>query len=437
MPFRFLFYVEPLTELERPLFHSAWLEFAAKFTATVARSGVKISRDTFRLVTNSVMADEGKKYGFGDDIVDVIEEARLLENYQTNYLDIMVKGYRGELAPDQLRSAADLIHEATGEFEPDIVVTFTTAPHLELAFPDALILHMEYGLYSRAPFPESFYLDPFGKFSNSALGKFNDLLNEHEATRDELRFVEKFREYFVDGILVEKSPYKMLEANLREKFEKLVLLPLQFSGHYGFNGTCAYESQLELLSDFLDHTPNDIGVIALPHSTAVHIGDIIESEALDELIKRFPNLLINPELSKVLYPSQFMLAHVDGVASVSSSVALQGMLWGSTIIALGDSHVNAIADGIGPASAADIPVSINREKNTSKLAWLMSHYYIPGGYLYEPSWLTPYLSKCLKNWREGKRELDFFERIDVPSSMLEFVKSGAVSNVPIWVKESS
>lgn len=431
MSFRLMFYVEPLTELNRPLFHSAWLEFAAKMAATLARGGASITADTFRLVTNSVMAAEGEKYGLSGDLVSVVNEAQMLENYQADYLEIMVKGYAHELSETELQGAADLTAEAAAPFQPDIVITFTTAPHLEVAFPDALILHMEYGLYSRPPYPESFYLDPFGKFKNNSIRLFSDEIMSRTPARDELKLVERVRSVFLDGIIKNKSPYKALETDLRTRFEKLILLPLQFRGHYGFEGTSHYQGQDELLEDVMNATPETVGVIALPHSTAIYIGDIPEPARLEALFRQFPNLTMHPNLSGIVHPSQFMLAHVDAVASVSSSVALQGLLWGMTIIALGNSHINAISDYEGVPALGHAPLEIDMTKRLPFLAWMLSHYYIPAPYLFEPSWLAPYLTQCLNKWRGGTRGLDYFGPIDMPHSIAEVVTSAAIHDVPI------
>ena len=182
----------------------------------------------------------------------------------------------------------------------------------------------------------------------------------------------------------------------------------------------------------MESTPENIGVIALPHSTAIFIGDIPDASKLESMFRSYPNLIMHPNLNGIVHPSQFMLAHVDAVASVSSSVALQAMLWGTTIFALGDSHINAISDyeKLTALSDADL-MTIDREKNIPFLAWMLSHYYIPAPYLNEPDWFLPYLTKCLDKWKSGVRDLDYFDSLDLPYSMAEIITSSAIHNVPV------
>lgn len=434
---RILFYVEPLTELDRPLFHEAWLGFSAKLCEAVCGGGFIPQGDTLRLLTNKVLGEQASKYGFSDVFLSTIEEQALLDVFGSDYLSAMVRGYRGELTAQVLTDAAAVIADALGDFTPDIIITYTTAPHLKQAFPDALILHMEYGLYSRAPFPESFYLDPFGKFGNSALSRFEDEIRAHNSTNAELKLVAKIRDVFLDDILVSRSPFQALCHDLRRKRDKLVLLPLQFSGHYGFDGTCPYHSQAEFLQAAADALPGDVGVIALPHSTAIYIGDVPEKEWLETFYAAHPNVLIHPKLSTVHCPSQFMLGHVDAAVSVSSSIALQGLLWGTSIIAAGQSHINSIANVAALSEIDNASFTVDRDRNLSSLSWLLSHYYIPGSYFFNPDWIYGYLGRSLEKWRSGIRNLDFFEPIDHPASLAQVICDGANRNVPIEVKPNT
>lgn len=403
----------------------------------ICGGGFTARADTLRLLTNKTLAEKASDYGFSDEHLAIIEEQNLLDVFQSDYLSAMVRGYQGELSNSELDSAACLVKHNLGDFVPDIVITYTTAPHLNQAFPDALVLHMEYGMYSRAPFPESFYLDPFGKFANSALGIFSDELRAYQPQEGESRLTAELRKTFLDEILTPRSPYRALCANLRQRHEKLLLLPLQFSGHYGFDGTCTYESQGALLQAVAETVPKDVGIVVLPHSTAIYIGDVQEKEWLDAFFVRHPNVLMHPTLSSILYPSQFMLSHVDGLASVSSSIALQGLLWGTSICALGDSHINCVASLHGLDSLKTADFEVNRDRSSHILSWLLHHYYIPGSYFFNPDWIYNYLTEGLHRWRKGVRDLSFFEPIDHPASLAGVIRDGAIPHVPIEVKAAT
>ena len=386
-----------------------------------------------RMLTNTSLGEIAPTYGFEGDLLTKIQEQDLLDVFGENYLAATIRGYRGELTETELEGAASVLLKALDKFRPDIVITYTTAPWLRTAFPDALIFHMEYGLYSRPPFPESFYLDPLGKFGNSTLSQYVGDLRSYQAKGSERNLVKNFRKRYLDDILKPNSPFKDMCDGLRKKFDHLMLLPLQFSGHYGFEGTSSYTSQDGLLQDVIQNVPKSTCVVALPHSTAIHMTrEFPDPKLLESLIAENDNLFMNAEMSRIIFPSQFMLAHMDSVASVSSSVALQGLLWGRTIYAVGNSHINAIADYEGIDTLQKCEPQVDDDQKVSMLGWLLSHYHIPGLYLHDPDWIMAHMQKSLDKWRDGVRGLEFFERIDHPAVIERVIHESGRPGIPIY-----
>src|SRR5687767_15475750 len=86
-------------------------------------------------------------------------------------------------------------------FRSDVIVCYeSNAPFLQALFPRALFLHNTLGIFSRAPFPETSALDPFG------IGK--DRSEEHTSELQSLA-------YLVCRLLLEKKKNKhtLLHAN--------------------------------------------------------------------------------------------------------------------------------------------------------------------------------------------------------------------------------
>lgn len=388
---------------------------------------------TVRLLTNPDLGKVAPAHGFGDEFLSTVQERDLLDVFKTDYLSIMVDSYQGNVSKDKLEAAAAVLRSALGQFQPDIIITYTSAAFLRSAYPDALIWHMEYGFYSRPPFPESFYLDPFGKFKNSALGMFEHSFKAYETSRDEEILVEKVRARFLDDILTHRSPYSNFIQSLRNRFDAIILLPLQFSGHYGFDGTCDYGSQDEYLEAVAMAVPEKTCLVALPHSTSFFVDQAPDESLISRLQRDKQNLIMHPDLNAISHPSQFMLAHVDAVASVSSSVALQGLLWGIDVIALGDSHVNAIASSFGIESLKTSTFRKDRERCLPALAWLLHHYCIPAPYFFNPQWITEYVKEGLNRWNDGLHGLDFFSPIDDPLHMAKLICDAADDQVPLFL----
>ena len=416
-PVKTLIHVEIFTELDRPQFHEAWIEFSSRFMAGMLSSGHTATPDTVRLLTNEALAELGPKHGFWDNLITVIPERPFLDIFGTDYLTATVSGYQGTTDDAVLDKAAQFVRDRLGSFVPDVILTYTTAPWLRRAFPDALILHKEYGAFSRPPYPESFYLDPNGKFANATINTHAVELRTYQASDAERGMIQDMRRVFRDSTIKKISPFHHIEPLMRRERKKIMLLPLQFCGHYGFEGTCKYRTQGELLRDVVERTDPDIGILVINHSTAQHHSTIPPNDLYVYLSKHHDNLFFNNDFNRVVHPSQYLLAHVDMVATVSSSVGLQALLWNKPIIALGDSHINAVADYASLEDvSADTPTEPTWDK-TGAFAWLLRHYYIPASYYRTPGWLGDFAERSMTNWREGRRGLDFFEPIDTPEAI--------------------
>lgn len=436
-PPRILFYVEIFTELDRPQFHDAWIAFSARFMVGMMAAGHPASPDTVRLLTNEALAELAPKHGFWDYLTSVVKEREFLEIFGTDYLTATVDGYHGRTDVKVLDAAAACLRRAVDGFEPDLIVTYTTAPWLQRAFPHAVVLHEEYGLFSRPPYPESFYLDPNGKFANAIIARNAGALRAYAADDAETKMVERIRALFCREIIPKVTPFANLEAAIRKRWKKIILLPLQYCGHYGFEGTGPYRTQGAVVRDVIERVDPSIAVLVVNHSTAHYHGTIPPPDLYAYLGKRHENLLFNDSINMVMHASQYLLAHVDMVATVSSSVGLQAVLWDKPVIALGDSHINALADYTRVEDVpADMPARPTWDK-TGALAWLIRHYYIPATYLQNKDWMTAFTDRCIARHRAGVSGLDFFDPIDAPDAVARAICDNADLKVPRFLRTAS
>ena len=433
-PPRILFYVEIFTELDRPQFHDAWIAFSARFMVGMMAAGHPASPETVRLLTNEALAELAPKHGFWDKLTSVVKEREFLEIFGTDYLTATVDGYHGKTDEKVLDAAAQCLRRAVDGFEPDLIVTYTTAPWLQRAFPQAVVLHEEYGLFSRPPYPESFYLDPGGKFANATIARNAAALRAYAADDAEREMVERIRTLFCREIIPKVTPFANLEAAIRKRWKTVMLLPLQYCGHYGFEGTGPYRTQGAVVRDVIERIDPNIAVLVVNHSTAHYHGTIPPPDLYAYLGRRHENLLFHDSINMVMHASQYLLAHVDMVATVSSSVGLQAVLWDKPVVALGDSHINALADY---TRVEDVPTTAPARPawdKTGALAWLIRHYYIPAAYLQNKDWMTAFTERCITRHRAGVTGLDFFDPIDTPDAVARAICDNADLKVPRFLR---
>jgi len=425
-----LFYIEPFLELDRPFLHVPWLEFSADMARPLAAA---VPGTDIRVLTNAPLAGEAPRFGFAPERVHVIDDRALLQVFGQDYLSATVALYHDAVPEERLDAAAELVRQSVGGVSPDVVITYNTAPFLSRAFPDAVVLHKEYGLYARPPFPKSFYLDPLGKFGHSLLARHAETLRARPLEPGEGALVRAVRSHYCDDIIRRRTPFDRLEAMLRERVRALMLLPLQYGGIYGFNGNGPFRTQGEVLRHVLETVPDDVGVLVTLHGVGASTGEgLVPPELLDWLGRKHGNLIHADWFQTLPNVSQYLLPHVDAVATVSSSVGLQALLWGKTLVALGErAHINALADhqgldGLGAADLAAPPPD-----RDGLLAWMLRFYYVPKPYLYDGAWCAAYLEGCVERWRAGQRGLDFLVPFDAPESLARRVIAADTAANPV------
>ncbi len=328
-------------------------------------------------------------------------------------------------APDKAKEGMkSLVLEKLDGFEPDvIIVPFTSVPYLRELFPRALVLHGDMGCFARQPFPVTYTLDPCGILKNSYLGKHTKEILSKPLEEEDRQFLKAFRDFFLEKHLIPHNPFTREQLTEGRSFRHLLLLPLNLSKSFSFEGNSPYIDQWELLTHVFDSVPPDIGVIVTEHRDY----ECVLSPPIDDYLRRtYPNYIHLEEFN--LYPmcSQFLLHHADAIASVSSSLCYQALLWEKPVCALGKCHINAMAD-IEDIADLDSYLRLGKYRpKESLLYFLLTRLNIPvQDYLRNPAWLE----KRIKGWIEHKDangpEEDFFPLLDDPERLLENYKQRA------------
>ena len=397
-------FVNPLVHARGPCFNYGWAETLAILLQTLHRD----AQCECMLITGSWFKDWAGQNG----------KAHLLAGLRTVWLDELLLYRRirelGQLptALDQtayhaddvehpaLRVVAEVAVRDVDGFEPDIVIGFAgQANYLAKLWPTALRLHVEQGQFGGDPCPFCMYFDHIGTHGQSAIGRIGGLKLPYAVTSDGRALVSAFRSQMAaafDSI----DPFR--SHDLRRRFERLCLLPLQVSNEFSFDGPVRYRTQFEYLYDVLANAPKDVGVIVTEHPSGEPVfrrsgpGSNVAA-----LRKAFPNMIFLDEFREYRSPSQFLVSRVDGVWSVSSSVGYQALLFNRLLGSPSSTELSNVADattfedffdqlGYGKSADAD-----------NFVAWLLERYLVPATLLSDGRWLHDYLQRRLKAARSG------------------------------------
>lgn len=421
-----LFYIEPWIEKARPEWKDVWIEavMLPLYQAVQAFSEQRccfLLGDAQRVMAERYLRRQGTQTG----IITQPELRAIFPDYLTASL-----AWQRDAAPPAARQAMQqlLIDKLQG-FVPDIVISFMMpVPFLRAMFPQALVLHQEVGGFSRAPYPPTWHLDPCGMFADSYVSRFAQQIAAAPLTAEQQEFLAGFRQTFCDELLQAKNPFTRQELIGDKPLKHLLLLPLQISDYIAFEGCCGYRSQWDMLTQVLDNVRPDIGVVVTEHSDW---GRMLTPAANAYLRRTYPNYIYTERFEDVEYPSQYLLAHVDAVATVSSSVGIQGLLWRKPVCALGNSHINAMADIADIAQLGSYLEGGSYRDKDNLLHFLLTRYYfMGGGYLWNSRWLEAWLRHWLEAYRGRGVDAGFFPPADTDAALLDAYRAAAYPHLP-------
>lgn len=395
-----LFYLEPLIELEKPYFKKGWLTGVCDTILT------SLSNPAHNI---TLVLNEALSFGFENranvETITVFQR-ELLNLGAYNQLDLLISWYWDRYDEEQLDYYKRLFSEKLSKLPsaPDVILTFSPVPFLKALFPKSLILHIEYSLFSRKPFVETWYFDPIGMNGGAYLNKYwNSLQPQFEVEESEYAKVKEFKAK-VQNLLISKSPFKERLAPYKEEFDKLILLPLQFSRYYLFDGLTHYKSQFDYLLDVLEKVPVHTGVIVTTHPEF----SVLSKEMIEFLRINYPNFIYDHSFEEYYASSQYLLAEVDAVVTVSSSIGLQTILWDKKLISLGKDFLEFIAQGKNVEQLD----KLSEQTETDKLLyWIMTHYAVPKSRIQNSEWFENFLSRSINMYRQREPLETFYHPI--------------------------
>lgn len=412
---RVLFHVEPLVMHGRPFHYWAWLHRTAAMGRLLRSRGWECrwalnhalaARAVAPFDPDAAMSPaNGQGLPRAELAVFAQEEIRAI--YGAPNVAIL-DGLQHRRWPfETIERHAALIRERLAGFEPDVIVTYTPSDALRSAYPAALVLHTENGVFSRRPAPATQFFDPLGLYERSMLAVHADALRARDASPGERAWLESFRDTY-GARHREASPFAALEESLRREWSRLVLLPLQFGGEAGFDLNAPFSTQGEYLLHVLEGLPEGVGVIACEHPTARWLGDVIDEETRAWLADACPQLVwADPEA--LLHAGQTLVHHVDAVISVSTSIGLQALVWNKPLLAIGRSHLNAWATVPSLAALAPDRPLVAPDADGA-VAWMLRHWCVPERLcLGDAEWLDAFFRRSHARWHAGVRGPGFLD----------------------------
>lgn len=309
---------------------------------------------------------------------------------------------------------AALMRATTRDFIPDVVITFSAAPFLRLAYPDSAVLTHESGMFSRPPFPPTFFFDPSGPQRRSLLRRQAGALCNLPVDDRVRMLTARLRRRYLDEILIPRSPFTHLEQGLRERFDSLWVLPLQGVGAVPMDAGMPFRDQFDYVCWVLDAVGPRVGVILTQHPAAPYLS----AERARYFALNHSNAIVLSEEAAVSSSTHFLLGHADGIINLVSNTGMQSLLWRKKLVTVGDNQTTGFADAVSVDDLTEVARRPWDEGRDAALIWLLTRYYRTYPYLYDRAALTGFLERAVAR-RDGPFDLSYFEPIDDPEAAID------------------
>ena len=315
-------------------------------------------------------------------------------------LDAMQQAFfRDELDELQRTRLSDWFKKRLGDWQPDVVIAFPTQTEpLRRAFPAALCLTMENGLFSRYPGPRMLRFEPVD-FMNGFLNRYRAEVWNYPITEAQRAAVGRFSSQLAE-LLRGVCPYKDELEALRTRFTHLVLCPVPAGNFYG---EAAYDDQVVWLSDLMGRIPKDIGVIVTFHD---NVSAQLNARTIRFFQSRYKNLLAFAPKG-LLSGSAVFYPFVDAILNCETMTGTQGMLVCPRIVSLDKTYSSWMSDATGIDELAEV-LSRPVADRAPLIYWYLTHFTVGESRFDDPAWYFGYFQGLLERYRAKGIAFDLF-----------------------------
>lgn len=396
-----LFYIEPLIQYDNPVLQEPWLYIHIKNII----EALKDEKFNFYIASNSALSEKIEKIEYRKYLKEVFSfEQSELKVFSSSTLDILRKWYEKSFNQEDMSTYKNLMLKKFKGNTFDIIITFSPVEYLKEIYPSVLFLHYEYGMFSRKPYPRTYYLDPINSNGYSYLDKYySKIKNIDFKEKDKfLNFLKK-----LSNVILKDNPFEDEIKKLKKEYKYLILLPLQASNYWIFDFETEYKSQFEYLEDILIKTLKfkNIGVIVTQHSSNIFLNN---EKTVKYLKEKYSNFILLETTKHYFEVSPLIVPYVDAVITISTSVGFHALLWDKKIITLGKSYLKRLSD-TNNLNNLDKVLELDTKDRKKILYWLLTRYYIPEDYIKNSKWISNFLERSI----EKKDDLEnFYDQID-------------------------
>lgn len=264
-------------------------------------------------------------------VLDSVDAIKMIGSWE----DPSPELYRNTAESDLSTRIADWLAARLPSKVDVVLVWEAPVPYLKTLYPDATIISQMPGALARAPYPQTTVFDPVGLYRDGMQYKAaSKILLSQPVSSLATSVTAKSRE------ILGHLPYSSRKAFLAKAGrEKLTLLPLQISDHYAFKVDTGFASQAEFCLEAINTISPESAVLVTEYVSRLYRDQVMTPEFTSLLQERRPDLIFDPNTAKLPSASQHLLQFADEVATATSGLGIQAMMWDIPLLVFGNTHL--------------------------------------------------------------------------------------------------
>ncbi|MDR2436661.1 MAG: hypothetical protein LBD17_01120 [Endomicrobium sp.] len=358
-----------------------------------------------------------------------LDNLNIIPVFDNEYLDLFSENltfgeiekkiYENDLSIEEKNNYKNLIFKKTGsDWKPDIIIShmppeLSGVAILSDIFPDALAMGTDNGVFSRPPFMRSLFYAPYSP-TGPFMFRYKEEINDFKLSVKQNEIIEELKQSIVK-IVDANTPdqYKEFSKNIRNKFDKVVLLPMYIQRPSREDNVLCFKRVMEKI-------PKNIGVIFTSHDDLGY--DDLNLKIRMYYQQSYKNLFYYFEEDNLFKSSSLPFFHqVDAVINNNTLTGLQACIWGKKIISMESPNNSAyFSDKIGLDNIEDFLDTTARNKNRM-LYWYLTHYIILEKRLNDGKWLFKYFQEKLEHFKKNGITFDFYGQNEDISELSQYI----------------
>ncbi len=353
--------------------------------------------------------------------IDILKPICFKDEYLTQIFpnclsiqEMFLKIFNSDLSDEEYTKFQEIIKKILPDFEPDIVIDFQIHNDLlKKAYPNALHLLVENGLFSRPPFPRTLRYEPI-HFLNGFLNKYENEIRNFSITKHQQETVKSFQQK-LRQLIDYNNPIKEALIQLRSQYRYLLLCPVPTDNIYK---ETKYDDQYLYLLDILNKIPEDIGLIITFHDDC---SSQLNAGIINTLQQKYKNLIYFPVTdNSFVSQSLNFFEYCDAIINMHTMTGTQAMLWDLKIISLDKRYSKWFCDKQGLDNLEEFLASPKKDKS-NMIYWYMTHFSVFEQSMKKPNWYYNYFKTKLEKFRKDGITFELFEQIEDFNDISEYV----------------